>query len=356
MTKKTFAALALLSCSLSAVGFYFFFLLGAPVSVVPAVEFEISPGEPASKVVERLAGEGVIRSPRIFLLMARMNGLDRAFRHGVHEFSGALTPEKVLAELVRPPRAAVRITIPEGLTWREIGRLLEENEIVAADDYYEAVCDPEFLRLAQVSPRANCAEGVLFPDTYDLTPGMTAREIARLQLRHFRQVMRELLAAHEDVNTAPELAAATEDPIGDPAEIRRITTMASVIEKETSVGTERDLVASVFYNRLRRGMKLQADPTVIYGLVAAGEEWDGTGLHKHLRIPSPYNSYTNKGLPPGPICNPGRAALEAAVEPAESDYLYFVAAGDGSHAFSTNLRDHNRAVARFRSVMNGRKP
>jgi UPF0755 protein len=356
MTKKTFAALAAVACFLSATGFYFFFLLGAPVSVVPAVEFEISPGEPATAVIGRLADEGVIRSPRIFLIMARMNGLDRAFRHGVHEFSGALTPEKVLAELVRPPRAAVRITIPEGLTWREIGRLLEDTEIVAATDYYDAVCDPEFLRQAPVSPTANCAEGVLFPDTYDLTPGMTAGEIAQLQLRHFRQVMRELLASQEDVDTAPEPGPVDEGPIGDPEEVWRITTMASVIEKETSRGTERDLVSSVFYNRLRRGMKLQADPTVIYGLNAAGEDWDGTGLHKHLRVPSPYNSYTNKGLPPGPICNPGRAALEAAIEPAESEYLYFVAAGDGSHTFSTNLKDHNRAVARFRSVVNGRKP
>jgi len=340
MTRKTFAALSFVACVLCAGGLYFFFLLGAPVSVLPAVVFEIAPGETATTVVERLRSQGVIRSPWVFLLMARSNRLDRAFRHGVHEFSGALTPERVLEELVRPPRAAVRITIPEGLTWRAVGQLLEDNEIVAAKDYYTAVCAPQFVAAAGASSEANCAEGFLFPDTYDLTPGMTADEIARLQLRHFHQVMRELLAAR------PEKAE----------NVPRIVTMASVIEKETSAAAERALVSSVFHNRLSRGMRLQADPTVIYGITVGGEEWNGEDLHKHLREPTPYNSYTNKGLPPGPICNPGRDALRAALDPEVSEYLYFVASGNGAHAFSKSLQEHNRAVARLRKAARNRKP
>jgi UPF0755 protein len=339
MTRKIFAALSFVACVLCAGGLYFFFLLGAPVSVSPAIVFEIAPGEAATTVVERLRSQGVIRSPGVFLLMARSNRLDRAFRHGVHEFSGALTPERVLEELVRPPRAAVRITIPEGLTWRAVGRLLEDNEIVTAKDYYAAVCAPQFVAEAGAAGEANCAEGFLFPDTYDLTPGMTAEEIARLQLRHFHRVMGELLAARSEK---------AED-------VPRIVTMASVIEKETSAAAERGLVSSVFHNRLDRGMRLQADPTVIYGITVGGEEWNGENLHKHLREPTPYNSYTNKGLPPGPICNPGRDALRAALDPEASEYLYFVASGDGSHAFSKSLQEHNRAVARLRKAARNRK-
>ena len=138
--------------------------------------------------------------------------------------------------------------------------------------------------------------------------------------------------------------------------VPHIVTMASVIEKETSAAAERGLVSSVFHNRLDRGMRLQADPTVIYGITVRGEEWNGEDLHKHLREPTPYNSYTNKGLPPGPICNPGRDALRAALDPDASEYLYFVASGDGAHAFSKSLQEHNRAVARLRKATRNRKP
>jgi UPF0755 protein len=137
----------------------------------------------------------------------------------------------------------------------------------------------------------------------------------------------------------------------EPAQIdilRTAVTLASVIEKETGIREERPLVASVFHNRLRRGMRLQADPTVIYGLDIAGTHWDHARLHEYLREPGPYNSYTERGLPPGPICNPGESTLRAALVPAVSDYLYFVADGDGSHQFSRTLVEHNRAVAKAR--------
>lgn len=332
MNKRIFAYLVALAVVL-AMGFtWLSFLMTVPVSVRPEVSVEIARGESAGEVAKRLEDRGIIRSARALLLMARMQGLDRAFRHGEHIFEGALTPEQVLREICTDPRPTVRVTIPEGLTWLEVGRLLEDQGIVAADAYYQAVCNPELLRWAGASPEANCAEGFLYPDTYNLTPDMSADEIARLQVERFRAVMTDL---------REELAL-------DDGSVHDAVVLASIIEKETSRGEERPLVSSVFHNRLRRGMRLQADPTVIYGLQAAGTPWDGTLLHKHLRKPGPYNTYTEVGLPPGPICNPGKAALRAALTPADSGYIYFVATGDGSHRFSQTLEQHNQAVAQLR--------
>jgi len=133
----------------------------------------------------------------------------------------------------------------------------------------------------------------------------------------------------------------------DPERPARILTLASIIEKETGVPSERRRIAGVFYNRLRLGMRLQTDPTVIYGVIDSGEPWDGNLTRAHLRTPTPYNTYTNAGLPPAPICNPGRAAVQAALDPEDTPFLYFVSRGDGSHEFSRNLDDHNRAVRRY---------
>jgi len=332
MNRRIFAYLVGVAVFLS-VGFgWLSFLATVPVSVQPAVSVEIARGQSAGEVAQQLQEKGIIRSARALLLMARMQGLDRAFRHGEHIFEGALTPEQVLREICTDPQPTVRVTIPEGLTWLEVGRLLEDQGIVSADAYYQAVCSPELLKKAGASPKANCAEGFLYPDTYNLTPNMSAVEIAHLQLQRFRTVIKELL----------------EELSFDPSAVADAMVLASIIEKETSRGDERPLVSSVFHNRLRRGMRLQADPTVIYGLQAAGTPWDGTLLHKQLRKPGPYNTYTEVGLPPGPICNPGKAALHAALAPADSAYIYFVATGDGTHRFSQTLEQHNQAVAQLR--------
>ena len=332
-------------------------LLTVPVALSRPVTLMIEPGESAGTIANRLEHLGVVRHSGALLALARYRGVDRNFRQGEHHFEGAMTPDEVLAELVSHTEGALRVTIPEGRTWREVGEILEQNGVVAASEYYAAVCDPALVALAGAPPRANCAEGFLFPDTYELSPTMTAAEIARLQVARFHTVAREVLAEIPDGITNVIVPAAVTDggPQGvlldEPAQIdllRTGVTLASVIEKETGIGTERPLVASVFHNRLRRGMRLQADPTVIYGLEISGAPWDRERLHQYLDQPGPYNSYTQWGLPPGPICNPGASALRAAFVPVESDYLYFVANGDGSHHFSRSLAEHNRAVAAVR--------
>jgi UPF0755 protein len=335
-----FRLLALAALLITGGSWYFFFLANAPVAVHPPVTLEITPGTTGREAVAALAQRGVIRSERVMGLLVRMSGWDREIRHGEHEFSGAMTPEKVLEELVRSPTPTVRITIPEGLTLYEVAELLAENELVDAEDYIEAACDSELRGTWAIPADSNCVEGYLFPDTYNLSPGMSAEAIVALQLDHFRRVVAQL---SDDTRRA---GGEKSQPI---LQMHQAVVLASIIEKETSLAAERGLVSSVFHNRLERGMRLQADPTVIYGLQVAGTPWDRTALHKRLREPGPYNTYTSDGLPPGPICSPGRESLAAALGPKETEFLYFVAKGDGSHRFSETLAAHNRAVAQWRA-------
>jgi UPF0755 protein len=328
MSRKGFAVVAALTMLATLMAGRLSFLLSVPVGIYPPVTFEISAGESPAEVAARLEEAGVIRSARALLLMARFRGKDRLIRHGVHEFGGALSPTAVLMELIRPPRASRRVIIREGMSWADIGLQLERDGILDADEYARAVCEPSFLALSGAHQEANCAEGFLFPDTYSLVPGMSARALVRLQLRKFNEVIAEL----------------ARDTGLDRDGLNRVLILASIIEKETSRASERELIASVFHNRLGRQMRLQADPTVIYGVLRSNQPWTGNLKREHLRLDGPYNTYRRQGLPAGPISNPGRGALEAALRPAKTDYLYFVARRDGRHHFSRTLAEHNRAV------------
>jgi UPF0755 protein len=353
----------------------------ATVTLPAKVEFEVAPGERTRAIADRLESEGIVRRAEVFLLAARLHGGDRRIRHGRHEFEGTLTLAAVLEELARTPKPILRVTIPEGLTVRDIAALLERSGAGDASAYLAVACSEEFRRLVQAPVAASCAEGFLFPDTYDLLPGLSPGTIVDLQHRRFLEVVGRLLGppptAEEPAMAGAEeavdvVAAQEQDPSADPGRASsagaappgkrpvdllgaeddperpaRILTLASIIEKETGVPSERRRIAGVFYNRLRLGMRLQTDPTVIYGVIDSGEPWDGNLTRAHLRTPTPYNTYTNAGLPPAPICNPGRAAVEAALDPEETPFLYFVSRGDGSHEFSRNLDEHNRAVRRY---------
>ena len=336
------------------------FVLRAPVPVDPPVHLEIRPGESVRQVARRLEDHGIVRSSTVLLVLARVEGADRHFRHGLHVFGGNMTPASVLEELARRPhKAGLVVTIPEGLTFSEIGGLLENRGIVTTAQYRDAACTPALLERMGAPADTNCLEGYLFPDTYAFTADMTATDVVEIQLRRFEQVMNSLIGsvmpspsnALVDDGADPSIDAEGPRPgptrIGEDM-IHDVLVLASIIEKETGVHGERGLVSSVFHNRLRRGMRLQADPTAIYGAHAAGKEWDGRNLHKLLRQPSPYNTYTSDGLPPGPICNPGREAIAAAIAPHASEYVYFVADGEGAHSFSATLSEHNRAVAQLR--------
>ncbi len=302
---------------------------------------EIQPGQSLRRVASDLRAAGLIGSERIFLGVALWKEVDRSIRHGRHEFEGTVTLESVLEELQRTPKPILRVTIPEGFTVREIASLLESAGAMPAVSYLAVACSPELLRLVAAPDGVACAEGFLFPDTYDLVPGMSPGELVDLQFRRFQAVVEPLVAAAAGQPAFEELAGPPE------GRLARLLTLASIVEKETGQAAERPRIASVFYNRLRIGMPLQTDPTVIYGVITSGDPWDGNLTRAHLTTPTPYNTYTRKGLPPGPICNPGRASMEAVLAPLETRDLYFVARRDGSHEFSTNLADHNRAVRRF---------
>lgn len=304
---------------------------------------EVSPGESLKRIAGRLRDAGLIGNERVFRWKAFWEGADRSIKFGRHEFSGIVTLDSVLSELGHTPKPILRVTIPEGLTLREIGVLLDAAGAVPAAGYGDVACSEEFRRLVEAPATASCGEGYLFPDTYDLVPGMSPGEIIDLQARRFREVVDRLLAS--------PAAGAAPAPVlfpGNPAErLAALLTLASIVEKETADPSERPRIAAVFYNRLKMGMPLQTDPTVIYGVIDSGLPWDGNLTRAHLTTPTPYNTYMRRGLPPGPICNPGRASLEAVLHPAATGDLYFVARGDGSHEFSRSLADHNRAVRRY---------
>lgn len=337
-------------------------ILPEPVSI------QIPPGQGLRTIAARLREAGLITSERIFLGMALYTGVDRAIKHGRHEFEGRVTLSAVLDELTRPPKPFLRVTIPEGLTLWEIAALLEKAGAVPAAGYVAVACSAEFRNLVGAPAEAECGEGYLFPDTYDLLPGMSPGSMVDLQARRFREVIEPLIAqadptpdsAGQDSDkpapdtkrsppSGPDRAGA--DPTGDgethQQRVARLLTLASIVEKETGQASERPRIAAVFFNRLRFNMPLQTDPTVIYGVIASGQPWDGNLTRAHLDTPTPYNTYRIKGLPPGPICNPGRAAVAAVLDPADTADLYFVARGDGSHQFSPNLAEHNRAVRRY---------
>jgi UPF0755 protein len=285
----------------------------------------IPPGEPFRKTTERLCAAGVVRHPWLLHWWGRWTGLDRSVRSGDYRFDSALSPLAVLDKLRSAEAGLSRVTIPEGKTLVQIATLLEAAGFGGADHFLCVAQDPAFLLSLDLPAKA--LEGYLFPDTYAF-PWKTAPEAI---LAGMVDRFREKMAALEERRRSRGMTE------------HELVTLASIIEKETGARTERSLVSAVFHNRLRIGMRLQSDPTAVYG-----RRTNGRVTPKDLTIDTPYNTYLHAGLPPGPICSPGFAALEAALNPADVPYLYFVARRDGTHKFSRTLREHNRAVARLR--------
>lgn len=287
----------------------------------------IEPGASFRAVAERLRDLGVIRHPVLFRAWARHRGLDRGVRSGEYRLSSPVSPDQLLEILQTAPAApAQKVTLPEGLTVAQMADLLERGGFVPRTVFLRAATDAALLDELGLPPTG--AEGYLFPDTYAFTPGMSPRAMIRMMVTRFRQQAAELDEAR----------------IGAGMSEHEMVILASIVEKETGLAEERPRIAAVFRNRLRAGMPLQSDPTVIYGIA----NFDGNLTRAHLEdASSPYNTYRHRGLPPGPICNPGRASLEAVIAPADSKALYFVARNDGSHQFSDTLAEHNRAVASY---------
>jgi len=275
-------------------------------------------GAGLAAIAEQLASAGVVEDATLFRLGVRLLGRARGLKAGEYLFPAGISMRGVL-ELLESGRTVVhRVTFPEGLTSAELVALLNGTE--GLSETIEAIPP----------------EGTLLPETYhysldDPRSGLLARMQA-----DFQAALDELWPKRaEDL------------PFDDRA---RAVVLASIVEKETAVAEERPLVAGVFVNRLRRGMRLQSDPTVVYALTAGQGPLGRALTREDLQMPSPYNTYLNDGLPPGPIANPGRASLEAALNPAETGYLYFVADGNGGHVFAETLEEHNRNVAKWRKL------
>jgi UPF0755 protein len=240
-----------------------------------------------------------------------------------------MTVSEVIAKIARGDVYLVPLTFREGLTIREMAQLFESKGLGSAKDFSTQASDAELIR--KLDPAAKDLEGYLFPDTYAMTRHTTAAQLVPRMVAGFEKAL------------APEVWSAAE---GRGLSLRELVTLASIVEKETGNPDERPLVAAVYSNRLKIGMGLQCDPTVIYALDRAGR-YNGNLTREDLQFDSPYNTYRYAGLPPGPIASPGRASLQAAASPAAASYLYFVSRNDGSHAFATTLEEHNRNVQQY---------
>lgn len=297
-----------------------------PASSEPAeVVMEVPVGMSVPALSELLHGQGLVRSAGKFRWLVRFKGAARQIKAGEYQLSTGLRPGELLNKIIRGEVRLHQITFPEGYTLKRMAELLEASKLVIAERFIAAATDPPFVRSLDIP--ATSLEGYLFPDTYRFARGLPVETVLRSFVtmfnQHFGPVQEE---------QARKLGFTR----------HQVVILASVVEKETAAAEERPLIAGVFLNRLRRRIRLQSDPTVIYGL----RNFDGNLTRAHLQKDTPYNTYTRRGLPIGPICNPGAASIQAVLNPTSTPYLYFVAKKDGTHHFSTNLVEHNAAVLR----------
>ncbi len=325
----------LLSCvAAGAAGFWFWHDVHTPAPLPPGGALvSVAEGEPFRSTAARLEAAGVVRHAWVLRVWARWHALDRLVRSGDYRFEQPLSPIDVLAVLRSPTAALHRVTIPEGSTLAQIAAALANAGFGAPDQFLCLAHDPAFL-LGLDLP-ASGMEGYLFPDTYAFAWSMPPERILTAMVDRFREQTAPLQAQRLDAEMSEQ----------------DVVVLGSVIEKETGVAAERALVSAVFHNRLELGMPLQSDPTALYG-----RDVRGAPTAADMAVESPYNTYLHTGLPPGPICSPGLAAMEAAVAPAKVAYLYFVARNDGTHTFSRTLEEHNRAVTQFRRHQRLAKP
>jgi UPF0755 protein len=287
------------------------------------VLFEIAPGERFKQVTERLYQSGIISDARRFKILAYIKKADTQFKAGEYRLTAAMTPLEVIHHLVHGRIVIRSLTIPEGYSLVQIAAEFERAGLTDTAHFIDLATRPETPKAFDLE--AQTLEGYLFPDTYYFSRNDSAETVIARMVQRFKE---QLPPGWRE--RAAELGLS----------LHQLVTLASIIEKETGAPAERPLVASVFHNRLKNNMRMDSDPTVIYGL----PEFDGNLTRRHLTTPTPYNTYVIKGLPPGPIANPGREAIEAALYPAQTDFLFFVARKDRTHQFSTNLQDHNQAV------------
>lgn len=305
---------------------------GEPVIVT------IQEGESAQEVSDKLEDEGVISSGLLFRVLVALQGYEDKLVAGDYEFEEGTPTLEVIERIRQGQTAPLVVTVREGVRAEEIAELMEEKEVISAEDFLEAIQQWYEFSFLYTKPYWANLEGYLFPDTYFFNRNMTAEEVVQQILQNFDQRFDEELRQEASVAGLS---------------VHTVLTLASIVEREAQVAEERPIIAAVFLKRLRRGMALEADPTVQYALgndpasVAKYGYWKEELSQTDLEIDSPYNTYRNTGLPRGPICNPGLDSIQATIRPAETDYLYFVAKEDGSHAFAETLEEHLRNIEQY---------
>ncbi len=295
------------------------FPTGTEVVVIPR-------GAGIRDVARLLSRRDIIRQPKLFRLLARVKTRHASIKAGEHRLSPMQTPLSILDKLIQGEVVLHKLTVPEGYTARQISALVGRSGLTTAAAFMQAAFDAGVAGENGIS--AKSCEGYLFPETYYFPVSVSAERIVATMVKRFWAVFTEKYRER-----SRKLGFT----------VHQIVILASMIEKETAAAGERPLIAAVFHNRLKKHMRLESDPTVIYGI----SDFDGNITRRHLETKTPYNTYRIRGLPAGPIANPGEKSLKAALYPAEAPYLFFVAKGNGSHQFSTNIADHNRAVRRY---------
>jgi len=299
-----------------------------PVQPAQATFVLLRPGWSTRHIARDLQQQGVIRSSAAFLMIQYAKGL-KTLKAGEYKFDQRANAIDVWKRLVEGDVYARTVVVPEGFNMYDVANAVEQAGLGPASDFITAAQNDLFL-VRDLDPDAKSLEGYLFPDTYQFTRIDSAHDIAAAMVRRFRREAQKIgLLGNSDMH--------------------RIVTMASIVEKETADPNERPVVASVYYNRLNRNMALAADPSVIYAALLAGR-YRGTIYESDLQFDSPYNTYKHAGLPPGPIANPGIASLEAAMHPAQTEFLYFVSDNNGHHRFARDSGEHARNVAAYRKA------
>ena len=312
---------------LLAVGTMYLYGYSATDSNYQPLIIEIPQGTTLKQVAHLLADHQVVNSPTSFIAFTYLQGKQNRIRAGEYELSATLPPQEILRKITKGETLAYAVTIPEGYRISEIAELLARKGLADKNRFIEATRNPELVKSLNIPTRD--LEGYLFPETYRFSKNAGEKKMV--------QTMVDIFKKKTDLPEIRERARKLNFTLHE------VMTLASLIEKETGLASERKMISSVFHNRLKKRMRLQTDPSVIYALA----NFDGNIRKKDLSIDSPYNTYLYSGLPPGPIANPGLESILSALDPVQSDNFYFVSRQDGSHQFSTNLPDHNRAVQKY---------
>ena len=294
------------------------------------VTFEVTQGKTFSKVASELETFQLVNNAHLFTWFARLQGATGKMKVGEYLLRKNMKPSEVLAVIISGKSIGRPLTVSEGLNVFEIADLYQQRGFGTREEFLKWATDPEFVKL-QLGEGHDSLEGYLYPETYQLTKFTTTKELLQAMVANFN-------SAYKDIEGKSEIKGFTK---------HQIVTLASIIEKETGAPEERPKISSVFHNRLLKGMLLQTDPTIIYGLAEQAQKTVYNITKADILRPTKYNTYVIKGLPPGPIANPGKAALEAAVHPEKSEFLFFVSQNDGTHVFTSTYEAHSQAVKKF---------